>query len=120
MAEHNILGKKGEELALKHLITNKYKILNTNWRDGNLEIDIIAQKDDLLHIIEVKTRQTNYFGEPEEFITRKKQRQIIKATDAFIEEYNINIEVQFDIISILCKGDNYKIHHIENAFYPLI
>ena len=64
MAEHNEMGKEGEELAAEYLVKQGYTIEARNWRYGHEEIDIIARKDDLLLIVEVKTRRSNYFGQP--------------------------------------------------------
>jgi len=78
MAEHNITGQKGEQMAAEFLEKNGYKILETNWRFMNLEADIIAEKSKILVIAEVKTRKSNYFGEPESFVTKQKQKNLIK------------------------------------------
>lgn len=120
MAEHNETGKTGEELAVKYLEEKGYEILETNWRFKNLEADIIAQKKNILVIAEVKTRRTNYFGEPEEFVDKKKQKNLVKAANAYIELKGIDIEVRFDIISVLMKGEQVFIHQIEDAFYPTL
>jgi putative endonuclease len=120
MAEHNELGKKGEEMAREYLICKGYKILATNWRFGNDEIDIIASHGSFIVIAEVKTRRTSTFGEPEEFVTKQKQKFLIRATGAFIEQKKINEEVRFDIISVLVSGTRWQINHIEDAFYPTL
>lgn len=118
MAEFHELGKTGEELASDYLRKKGYKILETNWRKGQLEIDIVALTGDTLVVAEVKTRSTNYFGEPEEFVTKAKQKNLIKAANGYINEKDWDLETRFDIISILVKGSQYQIHHIEDAFYP--
>lgn len=120
MAEKHELGKSGELLASGFLKQKGYTILELNWRKGPLEIDIIAKKDELLVIVEVKTRSTSYFGEPEEFVNRAKQKHLISAANKYIFEKDINNEVRFDIISILLKGEQHRIYHIEDAFYPTI
>jgi putative endonuclease len=120
MAEFHELGERGEDLAAAYLQKNGYIILETNWRKGSLEVDIIAQKDDILVIAEVKTRSTNYFGEPEEFVTKAKQRNLIRAANLYIQFNNMDTETRFDIISVLKKGDQHQIHHIEDAFYPTL
>ncbi len=120
MAEHNELGKKGEELAQRHLQSKGYKILKTNWHYGKEEIDIVATKDDVIAIVEVKTRQSNYYGDPEVFVTRRKQRFLVHAANAFIQQNNISEEARFDIISILVRPDQSIIKHLENAFYPTL
>jgi len=120
MAEHNLLGIKGEEIAAKYLAKNGYSIKATNWRYGMEEIDIIAEKSDILAIVEVKTRRGNLFGEPEEFVSRKKQQHLIKAANGYIEKYNIDLEARFDIVSIITNGKTHKVNHIEDAFYPTL
>jgi putative endonuclease len=116
MAEHNELGKLGEEIALGHLREKGYLIKETNWRFGKDEIDIIAEKDKFLVIVEVKTRQSNAFGEPEVFVTTQKQRFLIRATQVYLERNKM--ETRFDVISIVISGSKRNIKHIEDAFYP--
>ena len=120
MAEHNDLGKKGEELAADFLEKKGYQILERNWRQWRNEIDVIAMDGKYLVIIEVKTRQSNYFMEPETAVTRDKQRALIRAANAYVRYKNINCEVRFDILSILISKTSEQIHHIEDAFYPTL
>ncbi len=117
MAQHNDLGKEGEEIGLRFLLEKGYKILATNWRYRQEEIDIIAMDKEELVIIEVKTR-TSAFMEPELAVTRSKQKFLVNATAAYIEQNNINTDTRFDIISIVTNSKYQKINHIENAFYP--
>jgi putative endonuclease len=119
MAEHNITGQKGEEMAAKFLEEKGYTILETNWRFMNLEADIIAQLNKTLVIAEVKTRKSNYFGEPESFVTKQKQKNLIKTANAYIERKELDLEVRFDIVSIVLN-DSTSVKHIEDAFYPLL
>jgi putative endonuclease len=74
MAEFHETGKQGEAIALNHLRQNGYTILETNWQSGHKEIDIIAQKNDQLVIIEVKARKTAFFGEPEELLPKANRK----------------------------------------------
>ena len=120
MNENQKTGIEGESKAVGHLRSLGYEILETNWRFGQEEIDIIARDKAFLVIAEVKTRSTNYFGEPETFVNKQKQRHLIKAAGAYIEKNNLNLEVRFDIVSVLKNGDSYKVHLIQNAFYPLV
>ena len=117
MAEHNDTGKKGEDLAASFLEKNGYSILEKNWLSKNFELDIVAKKGDTLFVIEVKTRQSNYLGEPQEWVSKKKQQQIIKGANAYVIFSKLDIEVQFDIITVIIKGDQHLIHHIQDAFY---
>lgn len=112
------LGKKGEEIAAFFLVKNGYKILHRNWHFGHKELDIVATFNELLVVVEVKTRWTNYWEEPKESVRRKKQKFIIDATEEYVQKYNINLDVQFDIISIVLLDGKYEIEHIQDAFQP--
>jgi putative endonuclease len=120
MAEHIELGRQGEEIALRFLRGKNYRILETNWRLGKNEIDIIARDGRYLVIVEVKTRSSNFFAEPESSVTRDKQRTLIRAANAYVRYKNINDEVRFDIIGILVGEGKEEINHIEDAFYPTL
>jgi putative endonuclease len=117
MAEHNELGKKGEKLAIDFLIENDYKILEKNYRYLKAEVDIIARKKDVLVAVEVKTRSSDYFGNPQDFITQKKIKLLISAIDYYIVQRDLDVEVRFDIIAIIHQKDKTKIEHLENAFF---
>ena len=120
MAEHNKLGKRGEEIAIEFLIEKGYSILEHNWRSGKDEIDIIAVFENFLIIAEVKTRSTDYFGDPAEAVSDKKQSFLIRAADDYVNKNEIDLDIRYDIISIILKANNPIIHHIEDAFYPEI
>lgn len=119
MAEHNNKGKEGERLAALYLEGKGYSILARNWRFGKEEIDLVAQKKDTLVIVEVKARSGSFFGEPEEFVNRKKQKHLIRAANAYIEEKGLDAEVRFDVIGVIITGENHHINHIEDAFQPV-
>jgi len=119
MAEHNDLGEKGEEVALEFLRGLGYEILATNWRCQKDEIDVIALHNNMLVIVEVKTRTSNYFGEPEVFVNRNKQKFLIRAANEYIRLKKFKGETRFDIVSIVIpEGKQPRIHHIKDAFYP--
>jgi putative endonuclease len=120
MAEHNELGRQGEERALAYLRSNGYTILATNYRAGRNEIDIIARDGNTLVIVEVKSRQSNFFAEPEYSVTLEKQKSIIRAANSFIHRKNIELETRFDIIAIIMKNDEVHINHLKDAFYPTL
>lgn len=120
MAKHTELGKKGEEIAAIYLMGKGYNILERNWRFGRDEIDIIAEFDKFLVIVEVKTRSTSYFGKPEESVTEKKQRFLIRAANEYVNQKEIDKEIRFDIFSIVIESNKQTINHIEDAFYPTI
>ena len=117
MAEHNELGKLGEELAVDFLQKNVYDLLEINWVFQKAEIDIIAQKENILAIVEVKTRSTIDFGLPQDFVKPKKIQLLVKAVNEYVISNDLDVEVRFDIIAIHKEGKNYKIEHIDDAFY---
>ena len=116
MAEHNDFGKKGEDIAVDYLLSKGYSIVRRNYRWRSAEVDIIAAKDGILSFVEVKARRSAYFGEPELFVSRQKQKSYIQAANAFVTENDRNEEVSFDIIAIVMNNGGTKINHIESAF----
>ncbi len=121
MASHNELGALGEQIALEFLIEKGYQILEKNWSSGHKEIDIIAKDGDTIVIIEVKTRKSTYLVEPEITVDIYKQRHLIWAANSFVNRYQYDNDVRFDIIAITINKNNEKrIEHIEDAFYPSI
>lgn len=117
MAEHNDLGKLGEELAVEFLRKNGYEILEANWTFQKAEIDIIAHKENTLAIVEVKTRSSLEFGLPQDFVKPKKIQLLVKAVNEYVVSKNLDIEVRFDIIAIHKEGKSFVIEHLKDAFY---
>lgn len=120
MASHNRFGEEGEEIACAMLREKGYEITNRNWRTGKLEIDIIAKINDTLVIVEVKTRAGDYFGAPEDFVSKSKQRHIIKAANEYIDIHDVNLETRFDVIAIIKNDKETTVEHFEDAFYPIV
>jgi len=116
------LGDIGEKIATEHLIENGYKIIHKNWRFLKDEVDIIATLYGYLVFVEVKTRKSNEFGEPYEFVSKKKQRYLIRAAQNYADNNDItaDTEIRFDIVSIILNPTETKIELIENAFTPLL
>jgi putative endonuclease len=117
MAQHNDTGKEGEKAAQDYLLAKGYTILETNWSFQKAEIDIIAQKDNKLIAVEVKTRSSLEFGLPQEFVKPKKIQLLVKALDGYIQANNIGLEIRFDIIAIHKTTVSYEIEHLEDAFF---
>lgn len=117
MADHNDLGKLGEELAVDFLQQNGYEILETNWVFQKAEIDIIAQKENVLAVVEVKTRSSIEFGLPQDFVKPKKIQLLVKAVNEYVISNDLDVEVRFDIIAISKEEKEFKIEYIEDAFY---
>lgn len=111
--KHLQLGKAGEEIAVKYLRKQGYKIICENYRSGLGEIDIIAQDRDTVVFVEVKSRTSDKFGFPYESIDRKKQNQIMKSALIYVKKEKIaHTNLRFDVISIF--GDSVNL--IKNAF----
>ena len=117
MAEHNDLGKLGEEMAVEFLQKNGYEILETNWVFQKAEVDIIAKKENILAIVEVKTRSSLDFGLPQDFVKPKKIQLLVKAVNEYVISNNLDIEVRFDIIAVHKEGKSFAMEHLIDAFY---
>lgn len=112
------LGEWGEKRAALYLIKEGYTILDRNWYAGRNEIDIICEKESgILVIVEVKARQSDFFGDPHTFVSPGKQKTIVKVADAYILEHDLDVEVRFDIIGVLKNKKKDKLEHYEDAFY---
>jgi putative endonuclease len=120
MAAHIELGKKGEEIAGEFLKKQGLRIRETNWRFSRYEIDIIAEQKGTLVIVEVKTRSSNVILEPEAAVTRDKQRHLIAAANTYIRLKKLDLEVRFDIISIVISGEEHRLTYIPDAFYAML
>lgn len=116
MRTNQDFGKIGEDLAVELLVKKGYRILDRNWRSGHKEIDIVAMDGNTLVAVEVKTRKTNTYGEPDIAVGVLKQRLLAWAADAYIRYHNLDVEVRFDVISIVITDTSQKIEHIEDAF----
>jgi len=112
------LGKIGEELALRYLKKKGLRILHTNWTYDHKEIDIIAEDDDFMIMVEVKTRNINFVESPEEMIPMRKQKALINAAEAYIMIHDIDKETRFDVIIVVFENKKPTIEHIEDAFQP--
>ena len=120
MAESHILGIKGEDIAADHLKKSGYRILFRNWKWGKHEVDIIAEKDDMVVFVEVKTRTKEFIEDLRYVVTTEKQKSIIYAANGYLHKFNVDKESRFDVLTIIKSGDSEKIEHIEDAFYPTL
>ncbi|GAB2763807.1 YraN family protein [Salinimicrobium soli] len=116
MAQHNELGKEGEELAAGFLIKKGYEIVARNFRYLKAEVDIIARKDNVLAVVEVKTRSTPDFGDPQNFVKQKQITSLVKAIDFFVNQQALDVNVRFDIVAIIRNKKGTSIEHLEDAF----
>lgn len=111
------IGKKGEELAASYLREKGYEILSRNYRFKKSEVDIICSKNDLLIFVEVKTRSSLKYGQPEVFVSLNQQKAIIRAAEEYLLETDWKQDLRFDIISIFMKKEDAEIEHLKDAFY---
>ncbi|HNR40936.1 MAG TPA: YraN family protein [Bacteroidales bacterium] len=120
MADSHNLGKDGEQQAAELLKKSGYTIRHRNWKSGKTELDIVAENNDFIVFVEVKTRTSDIFLKAADAVTPQKQKTIIFAADNYIRKYGIEKESRFDIITVTNSGDRSEIEHIENAFYPTL
>ena len=120
MSESHSLGQKGEEIAAGYLKNKGFRIRHQNWVSGKKELDIVAENNDNLVFVEVKTRTYDMNLQPRDLVTREKQKLMILAAEAYIRKYDINKESRFDVITLISKGKDFEVEHIENAFYPTL
>ncbi len=117
MAAHNELGEIGEAMAAEYLLKNGYEILERNYRYLKAEVDIIAQTGNTLCAVEVKTRSTPDFGNPQDFVKPKQIQLLVKAIDHYVSSKDLDVEVRFDIVAIIKNKSGTCLEHLENAFY---
>lgn len=118
MAQHNLLGSKGEMLAARFLLDKGYAVLHYNWHSGHKEIDLIAKERDVLVFVEVKSRSSEIYGDAADAVTPQKINRLISAAEAYVRLNDVDGKFRFDIITVIGSCEPYKIEHIEDAFYP--
>jgi len=116
VAKHHKFGKLGEEAAVEYLKNKGYAIIDINYCMHPYEVDIIAADDDIIVFVEVKTRQTDLYGHPIEFITGKKEQNLIKVADYYLQFKTPGKEGRFDVITLFKQNGNFILEHFENAF----
>ncbi len=117
MGKHNEFGKEGEQIAVDYLLKKGYEIKYRNFRYLKAEIDIIAQKDDVLAMVEVRARSNDQIISIADTITKKKIDLLVMGANYFVTEFNLDVEVRFDIITILRNRKIFRVEHLESAFY---
>jgi putative endonuclease len=117
MAQHNHTGSSGEAMAATYLPGKGYHILFQNWRHAHWEVDFIAEKDGILHFIEVKTRLSKKYGHPEDAVDNKKIQNLINAAEEFLYQQPQWERVQFNILSItMLPGEPVEYFLIEDVY----
>lgn len=117
MAIQQERGIKGEQIAAQYLTENGFELVETNFRAGKSEIDLIVKQGDMLIFVEVKLRTSSKFGNPEEFVGDAKAAKVMEGAEAYVFEHNWQGAIRFDIISVLISKDGTKVHHFKDAFY---
>lgn len=119
MDDRQVTGIKGEEIAARFLKEKGYTILERNWRFRHKEVDIIARDGNYLVIVEVKTLKSPISGDPVDGVSIRKQRLLIDAAEIYLNYRNLDLEVRFDVVSIILSGRRTQVEHIVEAFHPL-
>lgn len=117
MGKHNEFGKLGEQMAVDFLLTNGYEICSRNYRYLKAEVDIIARKKGIVSIVEVKSRNTSFLEDISDTINQKKIKLLVMAANQYVIENDLDVEVRFDIITVIKKDDFFSVDHLKNAFY---
>ena len=118
MVQHLELGRKGEDAAEEYLLKNGFAIRDKNWKTNYGEIDIVAEIAEFLVIVEVKTRSSTAYGNPEQAVDFRKQRLLVNMADSYIRKYNIHKETRFDVLSVIMNAGGTSITHYPFAFSP--
>ena len=116
MAAHNELGKWGEDCAADYLQRKGYTIIERDWKSGRRDIDIIAADEaGTVVFVEVKTRRSRLFGDPEEAVDYQKLQSLRSAMNHYIKYSHINGDVRLDIITVVGTiGAEPEIDHIKD------
>ena len=117
MAKHNEFGDLGEQMAVDFLRDKGYSILERNYRYQKAEVDIVAQKEEILAIVEVKSRTSGFLGDVSHTISQKKIALLTLAADHYVQECQLDVEVRFDVVLVLKNNNGYRIEHLKEAFH---
>ena len=117
MGQHNVFGHEGEQIATDFLIKKGYQILKRNYRYDRAEIDILAQKEDILAIVEVKSRTSDFLEDISQTINPSKIKRLVKAANQYVVENDLDVEVRFDTVLIIKNKKQLEVEHLEDAFH---
>ena len=118
MRMQNELGRKGEDIAVQWFLKEGYTVKERNFRFRKAEIDILALKDGILAVVEVKLRRVGHLQPLRASVNSKKRARIIQAAEHYVMKNDLDVEVRFDVILVLHKDNNYTLKHLEAAFSP--
>lgn len=121
MAQHNDLGKWGEDLAEKYLREGGYRILARDWRRGHRDLDLVAIENDVLVVVEVKTRSNERHADADTVVTPQKIRSLSMAANTYVKEHCFDGDIRFDIITIVGTPESgSELRHVKDAFLPFV
>ena len=123
MAEHNELGKWGEDEATLYLENEGYVVIDRDWKAGKRDLDILAVSPDgkSLVVVEVKNRSGEEYQQPEEAVDVRKMRNLAIAANTYVKEQKVEKELRFDIVTVVGVGHQVKrIEHLVDSFNPLL
>lgn len=112
------IGDWGEERAVEYLLANGFELRHRNWRNGRYELDVVAQKNGTLHFVEVKCRKLNSLTTPREAMTDAKSQFLFKAAEAYIKEFEVDLEIQFDLVAVEYCDNETTIEYVPQAILP--
>jgi putative endonuclease len=111
------LGEVGERIAAKWLAYKGWTVRERRFRNGRRDIDIVVQRERLVAFVEVKARSGALFGDPVEAVHWRKQRELRRSANVWIDRYGQpNEEYRFDVVGVLLGGGKVRVKHVENAF----
>lgn len=119
MAQHNLLGRAGEEAAARYLVRKGYRLRHRNWHRSHLELDLVAEWLGEIVFVEVKTRHAEGLAAPSSAVDREKREHLRAAAAAYLACHGLNAPYRFDIIEVVGEHAPFSIRHIEDAFSPL-
>ena len=120
MAEHNDLGKKGEEEVARLLQSKGHRIIERNWKLFGYEIDIISEYEEFIVFTEVKTRSGMKWGNPEEAVGKSRMKRLVAAADIYLKGEKIDKPARFDIVAVVWDGAKFDCEHFEDAFMAFL
>ena len=113
----NEFGELGERIAARWLERSGWRIVARRFRSGRRDIDLVAQRDDLIAFVEVKARSGDEFGDPVEAVNHRKQRELTKSAQTWIDRHGRAGEsYRFDVVGVLLKDRRAFIRHVPGAF----
>jgi putative endonuclease len=117
MHARSLLGRRGEQAACDLYRRLGFEVVERNYRAGRGEIDLVARRGDVLVFCEVKTRRHDEWGLPAEAVDRAKQARLRKLASAWMAERRPGcVDVRFDVVSVIARGQRVEVTHIPDAF----